>query len=268
MTNRVESKGSFGRRLLIAAVAVTLVGQMPQIRAQSQTGAPTFEVASIKPTRADSTTISSSAAGDRFTAANHTPIMLIALAYHLKTDGVSGGPGWAGSERYDVEAKGKGVGEPAQLRAMLQALLADRFKLSVHRGTKEVPVYALVVGKNGAKLHEADAASTDGSSGIRASILGHLTGKKASMADLAASLTSIFGRPVLDQTGIKGLFDLQLNWTPDDSQPKLPEGAPPPETSGPSIFTAVQEQLGLKLESTKGNTDVIVIDSIEKPSGN
>jgi uncharacterized protein (TIGR03435 family) len=274
MTDKVGFTGRPGRCTLSAAIGVATlicVLDLAPVRAQSHAGtpkSPTFEVASIKPNKGDSTNISSAATGDRFTSTNVTPLMLIAKAYRVKTERISGGPGWVASERYDVEAKGAGANRPDQLGLILQSLLADRFGLVVHRAIKEVPVYALVVGRSGAKLHEVEAATTEGGSGVRASITGHLAGKKASMSDLAGTLTSLLGQPVMDQTGIKGAFDFELHWTPDESQPRLPEGAPPPETSGPSIFTAVQEQLGLRLQSSKGPTEVIIIDSIMKPSEN
>jgi uncharacterized protein (TIGR03435 family) len=148
-------------------------------------------------------------------------------------------------------------------------LLADRFRVKFHTGTKELPVYALVVGKNGPKFQKAKAK------GSIAMGRGQLTAHSFSMVDLAAHLSNQVGRVVLDKTGLQGDYDVTLKWTPAERTP-LPFGAgpmaqnalPPPETNGPSIFTALQEQLGLKLESQKGPVEILVIDHVEKPTPN
>jgi uncharacterized protein (TIGR03435 family) len=170
---------------------------------------------------------------------------------------------------------------------MLQALLADRFKLSIHRETKELPVYALVAAKNGPKLQEAKADATypngiKGPDGVaRGGMMriggGEVTGQGLPIANLTRMLSQQLGRTVIDKTGLTGKYDFTLQWTPDESQGPMfkgADGAPPggnpapPESSGPSLFTAIQEQLGLKLESQKGPVEIIVIDHVEKPSQN
>ena len=170
---------------------------------------------------------------------------------------------------------------------MLQALLADRFKLTVHRETRELPVYSLVIGKNGPILQETKPdpsappapgpAASRGGSSIRISKMSSgpatMTALHTSASDLADSLSVQLGRTVLDKTGLTSRYDFTLKWTADDAQLPLPSGsAPPPslttDPSGPTLFTAVQEQLGLKLEPGKGPVEVVVIDHVERPSGN
>jgi uncharacterized protein (TIGR03435 family) len=228
--------------------------------------------------------------------------LVISRAYDIKDFQISGGPSWIESERYDIDAKAdeataeelqKLPAEQAakQMGLMLQSLLADRFQLRVSHATKELPIYALVVAKNGPKLHEAKAGDTypnglkgpdgraAGQGGLMRMRPGQVIGQGRPLASLAEVLSQQLGRNVLDQTGLQGNYDFTLEWTPDPTPagmmpmgppPGGPGGdnAPPPEANGPSIFTAIQEQLGLKLEPTKGPVDVIVIDHIEKPSEN
>jgi len=153
---------------------------------------------------------------------------------------------------------------------MVQQLLADRFKLAVHRETKELPAYALVVAKSGPKL--TATKDTGGGKGTSSGD-GHLTATGLTMARLAQTLTQILsrelGRVVIDKTGIVGEYDLSLTWTPDDrSAAAANTSKDTPDLPGPSIFTALQEQLGLKLESTKAPVETLVIDHIEEPSAN
>jgi len=158
---------------------------------------------------------------------------------------------------------------------MLQSLLLDRFKLTFHRETKDLAVYALVTGKNGPKLH---ASETAGEMKRQFRIgRGQINLEGATMAGLADALSNLVGRNVLDRTGISGNYDIKLEWTPDESEPSMFKGppadgagagAPAPDASGPSVFTAIQEQLGLKLEAQKGPVEVMVIEHIEKASEN
>ena len=181
----------------------------------------------------------------------------------------------------------------ARRRRKVQSLLADRFKLTLHRETKEFPVYALMIAKNGSKLQEvadtplesgppdpkgAPDGPRKGMKGIRMD-RGEVSGQGATISLLAEVLSNQVGRTVLDKTGLKGHYDFTLKWTPDESQGAMIKGPgdggpgtgnapPPPDASGPSIFTAVQEQLGLKLESQKGPVEILVIDHVERPSEN
>jgi uncharacterized protein (TIGR03435 family) len=266
-----------------------------QLWAQTQPATtPAFEVASIKLNRSGDRgmRINPDPSG-RFNATNVTVRQLILMAYQIKDSQLSGVPGWVDSERYDIAAKGEGPASPEQLQLMMQALLADRFKLSLRRETKEMPVYALVVAKNGPKLHEnkeAEAENEDAKRdvakprdpnmpppkrpGMMRGGRGMLSGQAMPLSVLADSLSRQLGRVVLDKTGLTGLYDFELKWTPDESQGqmlKAPDGAdsaPPLDASGPTIFTGVQEQLGLKLESQKGPVEMFVIDHVEKPTEN
>lgn len=172
--------------------------------------------------------------------------------------------------------------------SMLQSLLAERFKLTLHHETKEMPVYVLLVAKNGPKMHESDPAPSDGPApggpapgpNRRGSIMmqgrGQLTVNGQPLSRFVDILSRFLGRVVVDQTGLKADYDFKLQWTPGDEEVMFrgmgpgPDGrpAPPPDASGPTLFTALQEQLGLKLESQKAPVDTLVIDHVDKPSEN
>ena len=159
-----------------------------------------------------------------------------------------------------------------QMRERVRSMLADRFQLTMHRETKEGAVYALVTARGGPKLKE----DTDGAGrpGIFARRRGELTGTSAPIQWLTQALSNQFSRPVVDKTGLTSKYDFQLQWTPDSSQ--IPPGMPPPgvealppaDPNGPDVFTAIQEQLGLRLESQKAPVEVLVVDRIAKPSEN
>ena len=220
--------------------------------------------------------------------------MLLTQAYDVREFQISGGPGWINTDRFDIVAKAerstaaenvpddpgkmteeqrKTIGD--QMRERLRALLADRFQLALHRETKEQSVYALVVGKSGSKLQESQTHEGPGPRGPMMRMgRGELSGQGVALDMLTRTLSSQLGRPVIDRTGLKGNFDFKLTWTPDPGQsggPFGPPGAdapPPPDPNGPSVFTALQEQLGLRLESQKGPVEMLVIDKVEKPSEN
>jgi uncharacterized protein (TIGR03435 family) len=268
--------------------------------------------------------------GGRYTASGVTVKMLIQQAYDLKDYQISGGPSWISTERYDIVAKAETPNiTREQLRVLLQSLLAERFNLKIRRETKQLPIYALVVAKNGPKLNKsetqpgagADAKLPDlskvgdpgtapvikmggaggggvtasgggagvggasgavmvmsaGSGGKGASMMrmgpGQLSAQGAPISTLVMLLSQQLGRPVMDKTGLEGNFDFNLQYSPDETQRGLgvggldrPDMAPPADASGPSIFTALQDQLGLKLESQKGPVEILVIEHIERPS--
>ena len=318
MTQRIVRKLDPGRKLLLSAAGIAavagpiVIGLMnaPGSRAQSQADAaskPAFEVASIKPDKSGSGQVMfRMAPGGRFVANNITVKLLIEQAYGLKDSQISGGPSWINSDRYDIEAKPDESSvdkmqklsqdeRTKQLEAMMQSLLADRFKLTLRHETKELPIYVLSVAKNGPKLQQAkdtplppELPNPEGPNGpaprgprFMMSDRGELTVNDAPVSMLADMLSRQLGRLVVDKTGLKGKFDFTLKWTPDENQtqafmgaagagdPRPPsDAAPPPSASGPSLFTALQEQLGLKLESQKGPVETLVIDNVEKPSEN
>ena len=255
----------------------------PVSRAQQQR--PEFEVASIKPNvNYDGRILLQVLPGGGLTTSGATLSFLLTLAYEVRSFQISGGAGWINSERFDVVAKSdRSTGsqnDPSdptritaeqlkamqqQMRPKLQALLADRFKLTLHRETREESVYALVAGKGGIKFQQANGNF----GGLRIG-KSQFTGSGASVEMLATALANQLGRPVVDRTGLKSQFDFKLEWTPDAVQASPPgvDTPSPASPGGPSIFTAIQEQLGLKLESSKGPVEMLVIDHVERPSEN
>jgi len=215
-----------------------------------------FEVASIKPSPpGPNNSESRFDPGGTFTATGTPLKALLQVAYGVNGFEIAGGPKWLESDRYDVIAKpaaSENLSEE-QMKPMIQQLLVDRFRLKIHRKTRELPVYSMVVGKNGPKLTANTGAPGPGW-GMGP---GQLDAHKISMAMLASALESQLDRNIIDKTGIRGDYDVKLDWGRDDSV-----------EAGPAIFTALQEQLGLRLESTKGPVSVIVIDRAERPSAN
>ena len=241
--------------LSIALAAVTLA-QAPDGEKRAE-----FEVASVKPTATqDGSLAVHFPPGGRFSIRNLTLKQLLQTAYAVQAYQISGGPGWITSAGFDIEARaGAGTEDlsRAQVLRMVQTLLADRFQLALHRETRLLPVYALIVGKTGSRLQPADT-----NLGPPQTRMGQMVVRKMSMTEFANILALALKRPVKDETGLKGEFAFTLEWTPGLSDT---EDRPSPR---PSLFTAVQEQPGLKLESVKGPIEVLVIDHAEKPSGN
>ena len=212
--------------------------------------------------------------GRQFSTINTTLNDLITFAYGIHAKQISGGPGWLESEKFDLAAQPNGEGQPndKQWKGMVQKLLADRFQLAFHRDKKELSVYAIVVGKDGPKLTKNEG-NPNGLPGLFFRGLGVLPATNATMADFAGVMQgAVLDRPVVDQTGLTGRWDFTLTWTPDEFQfGGLGARMPPPANDAaapPDLFTAFQEQLGLKLESTKAPAEVFVIDRVEKPSEN
>jgi uncharacterized protein (TIGR03435 family) len=296
MTERFGCKAGFSSRLLLVAGLMAVAG--PCVRAQEPSTAtadvklPAFDVVSIKPDKSGGGMIRVMNRPDGYSASNISLKMLIQAAYGIREDLISGAPGWADSARYDIDAKVDGADvealkklSPEQRRLILQPLLADRFKLKVHTEIKQLPVYELVVAKGGPKLKEATAGDTyangiKGPDGVgRGGMVrmgrGQLTAQGVPMTSVVNILSQQLHRTVIDKTGLAGKYDLELNWTPDEGEgmgPPPGSGQPhadvPPEGSGPSIFTALQEQLGLRLQSAKGPVDTLVIDHVEMPTEN
>jgi uncharacterized protein (TIGR03435 family) len=271
---------------------------------------PQFEVASIKPNKSgDGRVMISMQPGGRFTATNVPLKFLIRNAYQLQDFQIVGGPDWISSERFDVVAKaeasdqgdpfrGAKPGEPSRGQLMLRALLAERFKLEAHNENREMPIFALVTARSDGKLGpelqksstDCEAARSDGPGRGRGAVPppgppqpgerpvcgiriapGNMSVGGSTLAQFASSIGSFVGRIVVDRTGLTGMYDFNLTWTPDQVGSR-PPGAPDPlvngvpiDPNGPSIFTAVQEQLGLKLDSQKGPVAVLVIDRVEHP---
>jgi uncharacterized protein (TIGR03435 family) len=267
---------------LLLVVAGSRAASPAQTSASPSVAAPpAFEVSTIKLNKSGSPSSHSDLRGGNFNATNVSlKNVLQYQAYGIPGSRIFGGPKWLDSERFDIEAKAESVAAARlrtlardqrriQTRAMFQQLLAERFKLAVHWETRELPVYALVIGRKGPKLNHAK--ETDGSSGTSSGD-GQFKGTAVTLAEFADALTQELsgelGRVVIDKTGIPGRFDVALQWMPGNEAPLPNDNAGGSADSRPSIFTAIQEQLGLKLESSKGPVQVLVIDHCEMPSEN
>jgi uncharacterized protein (TIGR03435 family) len=235
--------------------------------------AQTFEVASIKPSASGGNNVSITTGAGGLRAENVPVRTLIRMAYEIRDHQLSGAPLWADRDRFDIVARPNGRVPPGRegtpvLNAMIRSLLADRFGLRVHWESKEAPVYLLVVAKNGPKL----AASGPDSKGPGFYIGdAAIEGTGAKIEDLTRVLADQLGRTVFDKTGLLGRYDFKLEFAPQSLQQNMPgkDGAAADSvTDRPSIFTALQNQLGLKLEASRGPVEIIVVDRIEKPTEN
>lgn len=293
MSERSVRKLNFGKKLLLSAAALVAVGvpiilglmTATQSRAQSQdegtAKVPTFATASLKPDK------SSDRVGLMFTpngmTATNVPLqMLLREAYKVEDDRISGAPSWVKSEKYDLQAKvdtdhTDQPQEPSieRYQLMLQSLLAERFKLKLHWETKNLPVFELVVAKDGFKLHESktDPPGSPSPHAFRVTSKGQLAAQGVPVSLLVRLLSEQVGHTVVDKTGLAGSYEFTLQWKPDDSaasQTPTFGGAQGTAgtASGPSIFTAIQEQLGLELEPHEVPMEVLVIDHVEKPVEN
>ncbi|MGA3129402.1 MAG: TIGR03435 family protein [Terracidiphilus sp.] len=262
--------------LLTIIVSMTIAAPL----CLSQTAAatvPTFDVASIRLSNVSDGHhhIYNDVRESHFRTGNLSVRDLIQYAYGIPNSQILGGPAWFDSTMFDIDAKSDPVVD-AQLHAlpsadaahqkqlMVRALLADRFQLKTHNETRELPLYVLVVAKGGPKFQPSKINGT--TIDTHPTRL-HIAGSDDTVAILARELAQALGRVVLNKTGLTGRYDLNLRWTSDDSPAPLLNGAPDPDAP-PDIFTAIQEQLGLKLESSKGPVPVLVIDRVEIPSAN
>jgi uncharacterized protein (TIGR03435 family) len=275
------------------------------LRAQSAAPAPgsqAFEVASVKPNKSGDGRISiQMQPGGRFTATNLPLRELIRMAYGVQNSQLVGGPDWIGSERFDIVAKAESDpppsppgGPPGPMLMMVRNLLVERFKLAVHSETRDLPIYALVMARADGRLGPQLRASQVDCAALMSAArgrggpppappkpgerppcgtfigIGRIAAGGVSMTQLATNLSQRVNRVVLDRTGLTGPYEFELEFTPD----QLPQGPPPPgapslppiDPNGPSIFTALQEQLGLKLDAQRGPVEVLVIDGVAQPT--
>lgn len=257
--------------MVMLAVVVMPLGAAP---AQENKEA-AFDVATIKPTTPDDRARYMIMQGaHQFVGKGYTLRFLVSAAYNLPPKAISGGPDWADADRYDILAATPGESRPTvdEQMAMVRALLKDRFKLTFHTEPKEFSVYLLTVAKGGMKLKET--ATPDEQPRLIATVWPGdrivLPARNATMTQFASTLQrAVLDRPVLDKTQLPAKYDFDLEWTYDDSQfgGNLPPIAP--QNSGkPNLFAALQEQLGLKIESSRAPIDTIVIDSVQRPSEN
>jgi len=240
---------------------------------------PVFEVATIKPSNPDEKRFGIQVRpGGAFATVGTTLRDLITFAYGVHGRQIFGEPGWSDSDKFDITAKPDIAGIPneRQMESMMQKLLAERFKLALHHEMKELTVYAFTAGKGEPKLTKSQSNGV-ALPGLGFRGPGNMMARNATIADVARLMqTMVLDRPVVDQTGLKDRYDITLNWAPDESQFRVRGGQSPfpaaannnADDTRPDLFKAVQEQLGLKLESTKAPTDVLVIDHVEKPEAN
>ena len=261
---------------LFAATALLVLGQacvaqsVPPMAADAKPG---FEVATIKPSQGDAQR-SVQVQGTRLATRATSLVDLMMFAYGIHPTQIADGPDWIKAERFDVVVQPTLSGRPstAQMRSIVQQLLADRFKLAFHHDQRELPVYRLIAAKGGPELtpttKEDEQATNTAAVGIAP---GLMTVRNATLSEFA-SITQRYvrlDRPIVDHTGISGKYDYKLSWTPDFSQfDGNPPGPAKTDENAPSLYTAIQEQLGLKLEAVKELADVIVIDHVERPSEN
>jgi bla regulator protein blaR1 len=295
MTGRLGNNLSIGGKLLLSAVAAVAIvmplvfglGHTTQIFAQtrvedSSVDLPQFEVVSIKPNKSDDNRTGFLLSKGGFSLTGVPLQMMLREAFDVNNSRIFGSPNWANTDRFNVEAK---VSEadlpkldnlaPEQRVKMLLPVLQDRFNLKYHHETREMTVYVLTVAKGGLKLKEAPVQTGEKHGGVRMNGLGDFQGENVKIEFLGHVLSEQpeLGHTILDKTGLTGSYDFHLQWTPAQTGPIGPDNSASgssaaPDTNKPDLFTALQEQLGLKLESQKGPVDVIVIDHIEKPSAN
>ncbi len=255
------------QHLLIAAgltAATALAQSAPPVKRMAPDAHPSFAVAAIKPHDPNSRRQGFDAQGERFTVRNQTVAGLMQFAYAIYWRQIVDAPDWVFHERYDIEGKTDIEGEPnlRQQQEMLQKLLANRFGLKFHRDKREFSVYAIRIAKGGPKLTAAanpDAQPDQDATGNGTELTQIYT--SSSMAHFAMGMQFFLDRPIVDQTELTGLYDFKLRYTPDESHTADPN-APP------GIFTAIQQELGLKLEATKAFIDAFVIDHADKPTPN
>ena len=246
----------------------------PRLPPMAADADPSFEVATIKPSKPDQPGKAFLVRGAEFSTINTTLADLVSFAYEVHAKQVVGGPAWMDSQKFDITAKPDTPGSPSrkQLQTMIRKLLADRFQLKFHKDKKELSAYVLSVAKTGPKMTK-DTNDPNGLPGLFFQQLGVLTVRNATMGDFAQLMQSaVLDRPVVDQTGLADKFDFLLKWTPDESQfGGMGVKVPPPSDAAdapPPLFTAIQEQIGLKLEAAKTPVEVLVLDHVEQPSGN
>jgi uncharacterized protein (TIGR03435 family) len=214
-----------------------------------------FEVASIKPSDPVSAIGLRRLPGGRFSTSNASLRLLITWAYDIGDERLTGAPGWLDSARFDIAAKAPNENPTLdELHAMMQSLLAERFKLRVHTETRELPMYMLITDRGGPKVHVLDAATAFNHDPFKMTESGRLSGTSVTAAMLAKVLTGQLGHYVRDSTEFKSPFDFTLEWRPDSAAA---------DDTRADLFTAIREQLGFRLNPGRAPVDVVAIDHIE-----
>jgi len=271
------------RQFATAALGLSASAILAQSPASPPTPRPkfdAFEVATIKPVENDAKSgrYLIMQGTNRFIGKNYTVKLLIAAAYNLSPKTISGGPAWIESDHYDIVAVTPGDVRPNhdEQMSMLRALLADRFKLAFHREQKDFSIYELQLAKGGPKLKPTTAAPTVLSTTAQPQLITTvypqrivLPARNVSMTDLAILMQrAMLDRPVVDKTNLTGRFDFDLEWAPDETQFGGEVPVAPADAPIAPLFTALQQQLGLKLEATRGPVEALVVDTVERPSAN
>ena len=235
---------------------------------------PKFDVVTVKPSDPNRPGKGFTVRGRHVMTFNTNVNDLVTFAYSLHAKQLIGAPAWFATDKFDIDGVPDVEGRPSaqQMRILIQSALTDRFKLTFHHDKKELSVYALEIAKGGPKLTET-ISQPSGPRNFLFRNLGNLTVSNSTMQDFCNGMQgAVMDKPVVDHTGLTARYDFNLKWTPDESQFEAMGGFKPPATEDPNappaLSTAMQEQLGLKFEATKAPADVLVIDHVEKPSGN
>ena len=234
---------------------------------------PTYEVVTIKPSDPNDGNRGFQTRGRHVRAANETVNDMISFAWGIHVKQIVGGPAWFSTDHYFVDGVPDAPGRPnlTQFRSMIRKVLADRFGLKAHNEQRELSVYALTVAKGGSKLTKS-LGNPNGPPNDNFSTSAYMKETNTTMGEYAKAMQYVLDRPVVDQTGLEGRWDFMLKWTPDETQftaigARIPAPSNDPNAA-PGLFTAIQEQIGLKLEAVKAMADVIMIDHVERPSAN
>jgi uncharacterized protein (TIGR03435 family) len=254
--------------LLGSLIAGALAPRMVALAEESR-----FEVTSVKANHSSERGWTYRRTASGYAATNVSVHNLIVDSYRVFDFQVENAPGWVNTDRFDVEGKTGGKPGGEQIRSMVRSLLADRFQLAIQRETKRLAVYELTVAKGGIKFNEGRCVGVPGPQnpcGGGTGGRGVFMAREAGVGELTHFLAPLLGRVVVDKTGLKGKYDFDLHWTPDESALKGPgdPDEPAPDPNGPSIFAAVQEQLGLELRPAKGPVEMLVIEHAERPDAN
>lgn len=261
-------------QLAVLALSLSMSTVSTQTSAAPRPRFEAFEVATIKPVVSDTKAARyiTMQGNNRFVEKDYTLKGLIAAAYNLNPRMISGGPDWLDAEHYDITAVTPGDVRPTrdEQMGMLRKLLTERFQLSFHREPKELAIYVLRVGKNGARMR--NSTTPDGAPALINVVYPQgikLPARNVTMGDFVSMLQrAVLDRPVVDKTGLTGKYDFDLEWAPDESQFNGEVLSAPGDAPAAPLFTAIQEQLGLKLEPTRGPVEALVVDKAARPSAN
>lgn len=269
-----------GRFILTIGKILIIAGSVARSISFAQAAHPAFEVASVRPSKTNENWFWNVTPGGRIVCRNCTLQRMMILAYRVQEYQVVAGPAWISKDQFDIEAKPDTPSTPSDVdpRQILRSLLEERFHVRVRMETRNGPAYALVVIKNGPPLSadQSPPAETqpppDRNGAMPRGALrmtaGSAFGRAIPISLLARFLGQTLGRPVIDKTGLTGRYDIEFHWTPESVSVDSPPGVSVPDADAPSLFTALQEQVGLKLESTTGPVQQLVIEKVERPSEN